>query len=73
MLYHNKSITSVDLGSNSIGDDGVEKLVEHLKSNKSIKHLYLQYNNITSNGANHLSKLFCLNHSIVNSVGLSAW
>ena len=32
MLYHNKSITSVDLGNNSIGDDGLEKLVEHLKS-----------------------------------------
>ena len=70
MLYHNKSITSVDLGSNSIGDEGVEKLVEHLKSNKTIKHLGLWDNNITSNGANHLSKLFSLNHTTVNSIQL---
>jgi len=70
MLYHNKSITSVDLGDNSIGDDGVKKLVEHLKSNKTIKHLGLWDNNITSNGAIHLSKLFSLNHSTVNSIQL---
>ena len=71
MLYHNKSITSVDLGSNRIGDEGVEKLLEHLKSNKTIEHLDLQSNNITSNGANHLSKLFSLNHTTVNSIELS--
>ena len=70
MLYHNKSITSVDLGSNSIGDEGVEKLVEHLKSNKTIKHLGLSSNNITSNGAVYLSKLFSLNHTTVNSIEL---
>ena len=70
MLYHNKSITSVDLTINSIGDEGVEKLVEHLKFNKTIKHLGLWNNNITSNGANHLSKLFSLNHTTVNSIEL---
>ena len=70
MLYHNKSITSVDLTSNNIGDEGVEKLVEHLKSNETIKHLDLWENNITSNGANHLSKLFSLNHTTVNSIQL---
>ena len=70
MLYHNKSITSVDLTKNSIGDEGVEKLVEHLKSNKTMKHLDLGHNNITSNGANHLSKLFSLNHTTVNSIQL---
>ena len=71
MLYHNKSVTSVDLGDNIIGDEGVEKLIEHLKSNKTIKHLGLCNNNITSNGANHLSKLFSLNHTTVNSIELS--
>ena len=70
MLYHNKSITSVDLSWNRIGDEGVEKLVEHLKSNKTIKHLDLWNNNITSNGAYHLSKLFSLNHTTVNSIEL---
>ena len=71
MLYHNKSITSVNLAKNNIGDEGVEKLVEHLESNKTIKHLSLWENNITSIGANHLSKLFSLNHTTVNSIGLS--
>ena len=41
MLYHSKSITFVNLANNNIGDDGVEKLVQHLKSNKTIKHLGL--------------------------------
>ena len=45
------SIISVDLGKNSIGDVGVEKLVEHLKSNEIIKHLGLWDNGITSNSA----------------------
>ena len=70
MLYHNKSITSVELARNNIDDEGVEKLVEYLKSNKTIKHLDLWSNNITSNGANHLSKLFSLNHTTVNSIEL---
>ena len=66
----NNSITSLDLCWNSIGDDGVETLVEHLKSSKTIKHLGLWDNNITSHGANHLRKLFSLNHTTVNSIEL---
>ena len=69
MLCHS-SITSVDLSWNSIGDVGVEKLVEHVKSNKTIKHLNLCDNDITSNGASHLRKLFSLNHTTVNSIQL---
>ena len=71
MLCHS-SITYVDLGSNSIGDVGVEKLIEHLKSNKTIKHLGLWNNDITSNGAYHLRKLFSLNHTTVNSIELGS-
>ena len=70
LLYHNKSITSVDLSSNSISDAGVEKLVEYLKCTNTIKHLGLYNNNITSNGANHLRKLFSLNHTTLNSIKL---
>ena len=70
-FYHNKSITSVNLANNNIGDEGVEKLVEHLKSNKTIKNLDLWGNNITSNGANHVSKLFSFNHTTVNNIELS--
>ena len=69
MLYHS-SITSADLGGNSISDVGVEKLIEHFKSNKTIKHLGLSNNNITSNGASHLRKLFSLSHTTVNSIEL---
>ena len=71
MLCHS-SITSVDLSGNSIGDVGVEKLVEHLKSIKTIKHLGLRGNDITSNGANHLRKLFSLNHTTFNSIELGS-
>ena len=67
MMCHNKSITSVDLGDNSIGDDGLEKLVEHLKP-KTTEHLALQNNNITSDGANHLKRLLSINH--LNSIEL---
>ena len=69
MLCHS-SITYVNLGYNSIGDVGVEKLVSHLKSNKIVKHLGLWNNDITSNGANHLRKLFSLNRTTVNSIEL---
>ena len=69
MLCHS-SITYVDLGHNSIGDVDMEKLIEHLKSNKTIKHLGLYNNDITSNGAYHLRKLFSLNHTTVNSIDL---
>ena len=69
MLCHS-SITYVNLGNNSIGDVGVEMFVEHLKSNKTIKHLGLYGNDITSNGAYHLRKLFSLNHTTVNSIQL---
>ena len=71
MLCHS-SITYVDLGNNGIGDEGVEKLVERLKSNKTIKHLGLWGNNITINGANHMRKLFSLNHTAVNSIELGS-
>ena len=71
MLCHS-SITYVVLSNNSIGDVGVEKLVEHLKSNKTIKHLGLWDNDITINGANHLRKLFSLNHTTVSSIELSS-
>ena len=70
MLYHNKSITSVNLNSNDISDAGVENLVEYLKCTNAIKHLGLYNNNITSNGAYHLRKLLSLNHTTLNSIEL---
>ena len=70
MLSHNKSISSINLGSNSIGDEGVEKLVEHLKCCNTIKCIDLSYNSITNNGAIHLSKLLSCNDTAVNSIEL---
>ena len=54
MLYHNKSIVSIDLSNNDIKDTGVEKLVHHLKNNNTLRHLNLEHNSITAVGANHL-------------------
>ena len=71
MLLCHSTITAIDLGWNSIGDAGVEKLVEHLKSNKTVKHLDLWNNDITSYGANHLIKLFYFNHTTLSSIELS--
>jgi len=50
----------------------VEKLIEYLKSNETIKHLDLSKNNITSNGAIHLIKLFSINRVTVSSIELSS-
>ena len=71
MLCENKSIIYIDLAYNRIGDEGVEKLVGHLKCNKTIKHLCLWDNNITIKGANHLKRLFNHNPTAINSIELS--
>ena len=71
MLLHNKSITTIDLCSNHIKDDGVNILVEYLITNTTLKHLNLEHNGITSIGAGHLSKLFTCNPCNVNNIILS--
>ena len=71
ILCHNKSITYVDLtDENNIGDEGVEKLVEHIKSNNTIRHLSLWNNDITSIGAKHLTKLFSGNLTTISNIEL---
>ena len=71
MLYHNRSITSIGLGLNSICDDGIEKLISYLKFNSTIKHLGLWDNKITSIGASHLKELFSCSHTNINNIQLS--
>ena len=70
MLLYNKSITSVDLNYNNIEDDGVKMLVEHLMSNATLKQLHLMTNDITSIGADYLSKLFTCDACTVNDIEL---
>ena len=71
MLYHNKSITHIDLAQNEIGDDGVASLVKHLDSHKIIDYLDLQRNKITAIGAHHLKPLFANSSLVFNSLELS--
>ena len=47
MLSHNSSILSVDLSHNGIDDNGVERLVCHLKDNNTLQYLDLRGNKIT--------------------------
>ena len=57
MLSHNSSIISIDLSFNSIDDSGIEKLVDHLKSNNTLQFLNLSRNLITAFGALHLKEI----------------
>ena len=73
MLSHNSSILSVDLSLNGIDDSGVERLVYHLKDNKTLRCLDLRGNKITPLGALHLreivNKLDCIKLSPNSSLG----
>ena len=71
LLHHNKSIRSIDLGSNLIKDDGVNKLVKCLKSNTILQQLYLRDNDITSIGAGYLTKLLTDTPCSVNDIRLN--
>ena len=72
MLYHNKSITSIDISYNGIEDIGVERFVYHLTKNKTnLQNLKLSGNLITAVGAEHLKKLIKFTYSALSSIDLS--
>ena len=71
MLYHNNSITHIDLTQNEIGDNGVKSLVEHLNSHKVIDYLNLGQNKITVVGAHYLKQLVGNSSLKLNSLELS--
>ena len=71
MLYHNKSIVSIDLSNNDIKDAGVERLVHHLMNNNTLRHLNLEGNYITAVGAKHLGELLSTDHPTLTSIELS--
>ena len=69
MLAHNPSIVSVDLSYNfCIKDEGVERIVYHLRNGSTLRCIKLCYNNITTPGINHLitSNLLQTNSSLTN-------
>ena len=71
MIHYNKSISYVNLGWNSIGDNGVEKLVGQLRGNTTLKHLDLWGNGISVIGAKHLKGLLTTHCSSLNNIELS--
>ncbi|XP_065916780.1 NACHT, LRR and PYD domains-containing protein 3-like [Dysidea avara] len=73
MLYHNKSIVSIDLSNNSVGDSGMTKFVRHFNDGESmqLRHLNLSYNGITAIGAAYLKKLMEIDNSTITSIELS--
>jgi len=70
MLSHNKSITSIDLSNNYIRDEGVERMVRHLKIGNVLQCINLCDNEITAVGIDHLKKLLETN-STLTSLDLS--
>ena len=68
MLAHNPHIVSVDLGYNYIKDEGIERIVYHLRNGSTLQCIKLCYNNITTLGINHLitSNLLQTNSSLTN-------
>ena len=72
MVCYNKSIASVNLAYNKIGDNGVAKLVCHLeKCPNSVHTLNLEGNNISVAGACWLRKLIKTKNSSLTSIELS--
>ena len=68
MLACNKSITSIDLSSNHFKDEGVERIVYHLKYGSVLQCINLCGNHITAAGINHLimSKLLEMNTTLTS-------
>ncbi|KAF8929331.1 hypothetical protein BGZ52_002349, partial [Haplosporangium bisporale] len=60
-LIVNWTLTTLDLESNSIGDDGAQTLAEALKTNNTLTTLYLEDNSIGDNGAQALAEVLQTN------------
>ncbi|KAG0087740.1 hypothetical protein BGZ93_007301 [Podila epicladia] len=54
-----------DLESNSIGDNGAQKLAEALKTNSTLTILTLGYSSIGNNGAHALSEILKTNSTLI--------
>ena len=69
MLSQCKSIVSVDLSFNGLGNEGIKKLVKYLQ-NTTIQHLNVSGNDITVVGIDHM-KLMTLGPSALTSIVVS--
>ena len=73
MLSQNSSILYIDLSYNNIDDDGVERLVHHLKDNRTLQSLDLRGNHMTPLSAIYLreivNNLLCIKLSNNRSFG----
>ena len=73
MLSQNNSIIYIDLSYNNFDDDGVERLVHHLKDNRTLHSLDLRGNQITPLSAVYLreiiNNLLCIKLSSNKSLG----
>ena len=58
LMVHNTTLTVLDLLNCGLLDSGVKILFEGLKSNHSLKHLYLSANGVTPNGLQHINEYF---------------
>jgi len=63
-LAQNKTLTSLYLGWNTIGRDGIHKLSTALKFNKTLTKLGLEHNNICSRGCKLLANALSVNKSL---------
>ena len=64
-ITNNTSLETLWISHESINDDGVIALTQSLINNKTITHLYLQYNtDITSTSAQSLAELLLYNHTL---------
>ena len=70
MLSQCKSIVSVDLSFNGLGNEGIKKLVKYLQ-NTTIQHLNVSGNDITAVGIDHMKRLMTFGPSALTSIVVS--
>ena len=65
-LEFNRALTSVNLGVNSIGDEGTAALSEALKANSTLETLGLRQNEIGAAGAQSLAGMLQVNRALTS-------
>ena len=65
-LFKITTLTSIDLDSNNIGDDGAKDIAEALKTNSTLTSIDLQSNNIGDDGAKDIAEALQINSSITS-------
>ena len=54
----------MDIGGNSLGDEGISHIAEALKQNKQLKELWIGYCGMTDKGAASLASALSVNNSL---------